>query len=430
MYFNGKRIVVTGMSINTPLGDTVEGTAQKMLKGESAISRWKSINSESILSKIGGDLSSYELDEKLKSYEHKIPEEIYRKAQTVFKQVTDATKHAILLTLSAYESGNFLSNKLNPYDIGVICAGHNLPIKYLLGEYEVFKEDPEFIEGLCGLKVFDTDTSSSVSEVFNIKGGAFSMGGVCATANIGLHSAVHSILADNKKAMIVVSPPLLLSTFLVQSFVSVEAICYKDFQDAPEKASRPYDKRRCGFLPCEGGGALILEELEHAKKRGAPIYAELLGVNISSDGNHLGNPSQEGQAMMMKGLLEKTAIRPEQVDFISAHATSTPLGDVTEINAIKEVFKNHAYSLFINAPKSLLGHTLWGAGIVEGILGIWQMNHGIFHQSHNIDTLDERVDLDVCSHKNVEREISIFLNNSFGMGGINSGSLFRKYSNV
>jgi 3-oxoacyl-(acyl-carrier-protein) synthase len=208
------------------------------------------------------------------------------------------------------------------------------------------------------------------------------------------------------------------------------AITYKSFNDAPEKASRPYDMQREGFVPSHGAAVLILEDLEHAQARGAKIYAEILGVESSSDGCHLPQPSQKGQARLMKRLLKKCGVEPTEVDYINAHATSTPLGDMTELRSIKEVFGDHAYKLKVNAPKSMLGHTCWSAATVETVAAILQMNKGELHPSINIDNLDPEVDIDVCRNVRQKHDVNILLKNSFGFGGLNSISLIKKWKGI
>ncbi|MCV6639436.1 beta-ketoacyl-[acyl-carrier-protein] synthase family protein [Candidatus Albibeggiatoa sp. nov. NOAA] len=422
-----KRIAVTGMSINTPLGDTVDEVGHNMLLGKSAITQWKGLDTSEIYSKIGGDLSFYDVDAKLKYFENKIPESVFAKTKHIFKQITRNTKLSILMSLDAYLDAGLFQEKLDPYETGVICGGHNLTSYYLMEQYDIFREEPDFIDGLSGLNTLDTDYSSSIAEVLNMKGMAYLVGGTCATGNLALQTAMNAISYDDKKVISVACPMVSFNPLMLQSLTVLEAISYDKFNDTPEKASRPYDVDREGFLPCEGGATLILEDLEHAKARGATIYAELLGVSVNSDANHLGNPSKDGQVHVITTALKKANIAPQAVDYLSAHATSTHLGDIVEIQSIKQAFGDHAYQLLINAPKSLLGHTMWAAGAVEAVLAIWQMNKGEFHRSHNIEQLEPQVDLNVCAESNVKQDVNIFVNNSFGMGGINSASVFQRY---
>jgi 3-oxoacyl-(acyl-carrier-protein) synthase len=203
------------------------------------------------------------------------------------------------------------------------------------------------------------------------------------------------------------------------------AITTQSFNDEPARASRPYDRSREGFVPSHGAACLILEDYEHARARGARIYAEAVGCVALSDGNHLPNPSREGQAATLTRLFEVTGVAREEVDFVSAHATSTPLGDLSELQAIKAAFGDHSRNLKINAPKSMLGHTCWSAPAVETVAALLQMQGGRIHRSINIDDLDPEVDLDVCADGPRDHQIRVFVKNSFGFGGINCCALWR-----
>ena len=186
-------------------------------------------------------------------------------------------------------------------------------------------------------------------------------------------------------------------------------------------------RKREGFVPAHGGATLVLEDYEAATRRGARIYAEVLACAASSDGNHLPQPSEDGQAQAMSRVLRDAGLAPADVDYINAHATSTPLGDLTELKSIKRVFGDHAFKVSVNAPKSMLGHCCWSAPTVETVAGLLQMRAGRLHQSINIDELDPAVDLDVCRDGPVERRVRVMLKNSFGFGGINCVSLWRNH---
>jgi len=423
-----ERMVVTGIAINTPIGDSLDKVYQNMLAGKSAITEWKAFDTSNIYSKIGGDISDYDVKAKLQAFEGRIPEEIFTRARKIFKQVADSTRYSILLALDAYlDSGLFELKNFDPFDFGVVCGGHNINNRYVFQQHDIFREEPEFIDGLASLASLDTDHSSSVSEILNLRARAYSVGGACASGNIALQMAQQAIQFESRKVELVVFPLLLMDPLQLQELTFLEAISYKNFHDEPDRASRPFDLDRDGFLPCEGGAVFVIESLSHALDRGATIHAEFLGSHVNSDANHLGNPLQAGQVRVMTDMLKKAEVQPEEIDFICAHATSTKLGDITEIRSIKEAFGSHASQLSINAPKSLLGHVGWSAAGVEAAIGIAEMNHGFLHRSWNVDSLDPEIDLDVCQQDNVRKEIRCFLNNSFGMGGINSASIFRKY---
>ncbi|NBJ36294.1 beta-ketoacyl synthase N-terminal-like domain-containing protein [Serratia fonticola] len=421
------RIVITGIAINTPLGDTLDNVGNHLLAGKSAIGYWDRIDTSKIYSKIGGQLPDYCVEDKLRSFDGRVPDSVLAQAERVFKQTTKGVQLSVLMAMDAWLDAGLFELPLDPYKSGVICGGHNLSDKYLLDQHAIFLDEPEFIDAFSGLNSLDTDHSSSVAQVLNAKGLAYLIGGTCATGNVAMQAAINAIKVDNKQVVAVVCPMASFHPMMLHSLTILEAICYGQYQDTPTKASRPYDVNRSGFLPCEGGAVLILEDAECAKRRGAKIYAELLGVSVNSDANHLGDPSHEGQVQVIQDVLTKCHIAKEQVDYVCAHATSTKLGDIVELRSIRKVFGSHAEKLIINAPKSLLGHTMWASGVVEAAIAIWQMRRGEFHQSHNIETLDPAVDLNVCADGNVNKNVEIFINNSFGMGGINSASLFRRY---
>lgn len=180
-------------------------------------------------------------------------------------------------------------------------------------------------------------------------------------------------------------------------------------------------------MPAHGGAALVLEDLDVARARGARIYAEILSVAANSDANHLPQPSEDGQVRVMRRALKEAGIDPSQIDYVNAHATSTPLGDLTEVRSIKQVFGAHARELKINAPKSMLGHTCWSAPAVETVAAILQMKAGELHRSINVDTLDPEVDLDICRDANVAHRVRYAMKNSFGFGGINSVSVIKNH---
>ena len=418
------------MSINTPLGDTVDSVLDQMLAGKSAIGVFKGFDTSGIYAKNGGDLSFYDPDAKLGTFEGKVPDHVFSRARRVFKQVARPTKLSILMAIEAYRQAGLFDQgdgAIDPHAVAVICGGHNLNNSYVLEQHRAFQDEPDFIDGLAALSSLDTDHSASVSEVLGTRGMAFTVGGACATGNIALMLGANSIAFEGRTATVVVFPVLVMDELQMQELTFLDAIAYESFADAPERASRPYDKRREGFLPCEAGAVMVLENWEHARARGASIHAELLGALSNSDANHLGNPSQDGQTRVMTDTLARYGVSPEQVDYVSAHATSTQLGDLTELRALKAALGPRMYQIFLNAPKSLMGHPGWSAGGVEGVLAVEQMKRGVFHRSCNIDDMEEEVDVDVCADGNRSAAVDLLMCNSFGMGGINSTALYRRY---
>jgi 3-oxoacyl-(acyl-carrier-protein) synthase len=283
------------------------------------------------------------------------------------------------------------------------------------------------MDSMLALNGLDTDHAGCISELLGVKGPIYTVGAACASANTALRCAVDEIRYHDVDVALVAGAVLDFSPIELHAMAIMGAITFQNFNDHPERASRPYDARREGFVPAHGGGALVVESLESALRRGARIYAEVVGVEANSDANHLPQPSEEGQARLMRKLLERCGVRPEQIDYINAHATSTPLGDITEIRSIKKVFGEHARRLKINATKSMLGHTCWAAPVVETIAAVLQMNAGRLHPSINLEELDPEVDLDVCAGRAVKHEARYLMKNSFGFGGINCVSILKRF---
>lgn len=420
-----RRVVVTGMAINTPLGDDLDTYYANLLAGKSAITRWRFFDNDAVYSKVGGDLSGYDVAARLIDLEDRLPAEMHRRLKKLCKKAPFSTAISMLCAADAWLDAG-LTEPADPTRSSVLVGGHNLNQNYLMSNFTTFGDEPDYIDSMAALLMLDTDHAASVSEVLGFRGGAYTMGGACASANLALRSALDEIRHHDQGTAIVVGPVLDFSPLDVQAMALLGAITIETFDDEPAMASRPYDLRRDGFVPSHGAGALILEELESARSRGARIYAEVLGCTTASDACHLPSPSTDGQARTIARLLDRCSVAPEEVDFVSAHATSTPQGDVSEINAIKRVFGDHASRLRINAPKSMLGHTCWSAPVVETVAALLQMRGGVLHPSINIEQLDPAIDLDVCANEPVEHRSNVILKNSFGFGGINCCALYRR----
>ena len=423
-----RRIVVTGLGINTALGDDLDTFYTNLIAGKSGITRWKWHKNDAVYSKIGGDLSAYDVKAKLERLKAVLPPEVHERARQLCKKAPFSTSLSVLCAADAWADAGLKKEVADPGRCAVLVGGHNLNERYFADNYVTFQqEDPDYIDSMAALHMLDTDHAGSVSEMLGWQGACYTLGGACASANVALRSAIDEIRHHDHDMAMVVGAVLDFSQMGVHAMALLGAISFQSFNDTPELASRPYDTRREGFVPSHGAGALVLEELGHALRRGAPIYAEVLGCTSTSDGCHLPSPSTEGQARTLARLLRRANVRPEDVDFICAHATSTPLGDLSELNAIRKVFGDHAKRLKINAPKSMLGHTCWSAPAVETVAALLQMRGRKLHPSINIDQLDPEVDVDVCANKAVDHEINLMVKNSFGFGGLNCCALYRRF---
>lgn len=424
---SNKRIAVTGMSINTPLSDNLDGFLAGLLAGRSALCNWKKFDVSNIYSKVGADLSDYDVKAKLNSLEAQLPAAMHKTLRKLISTAPWSTKLSLLLAADAWIDAGLVGQDVDLDNTGIIVAGHNINSNYSDQNREEFREEPDFVDGWLALNALDTDHATSVSELVGARGPALTMGAACASGNIALRYAIDEIRHHGYDRFLIVGAVLDMSPMDLHAMALLGAISYQNFHDEPTRASRPFDMKREGFIPAHGGAVLVVESVEAAKKRNARVYAEVLGSEANADANHLPNPSVEGQTRLMKRLLEQTGVAAEEIDYISMHATSTMLGDRTESRSIHNVFGEHAKKLKVNATKSLLGHTCWAAATVETIAAILQMNAGKLHPSINIEEMDPEIGLDVCAGTAVDYEVKYFLKNSFGFGGINCVSLFKKY---
>jgi 3-oxoacyl-(acyl-carrier-protein) synthase len=416
------------MGILTPIGDNLNDFYNNLIAGKSAITRWRSLDTSKIRMKIGGDLGDYDYKKYIKeTLEPAMPADALKRMKKILKTAPLATRLTVLTVVQAYIDAGLFGYEMDSTRINAILGGHNFNSNYIYNNFKQFQEEPEYIEGMMGICVYDTDLIASAAEICGIHGPVYSIGGTCTSSTSSMRLALKEIRSGEHDISVVTGGVLDYSPLDLQALILVSAVSYKSFNDEPEKASRPYDVRREGFVPSHGGGVLIFEELSHARKRGAKIYAEVLEVESNSDGNHLSNPSVEGQSRLMRLVLAKAGVAPEQIDYVNAHATSTPLGDKIEIASIRNVFGNHAARLKINGTKSILGHAGWSAGAVESIAAILQMRHNRLHPSINIDELDKEIDLDVCANTAQDHEINYVMKNSFGFGGLNACAIFKKF---
>lgn len=423
-----ERVVITGMSVNTPLGDSLDGFLDGLMRGRSAISRWRKIDVSRCYSKIGGDLSDFDVRAKLNSLQSRLEPAVWNRARRLIGKVPWATKLSVLMSLDAFLDGGAFGPPIDLDRTAVVVAGHNINSCFQYETMLQYVEEPDYLDPLSGVTCLDTDHAGCVAETLGIRGPIYTLGAACASGNGALRAAVDEVRYHDVDLALVVGAVLDLSPAELHGMCLLGAISFQSFNDVPEQASRPWDVRREGFVPAHGGGALLVESLRSARRRDARIYAEVVGVETNSDANHLPQPSEEGQTRLMTRLLDKCGIAPEQIDYINAHATSTPLGDLTEIRAVKRVFGRHAGRLKLNATKSLLGHTCWAAPVVETVAAVLQMQAGKLHPSINIDELDHEVDLDVCrGTEPVAWPVRVLMKNSFGFGGINSVSILSRF---
>jgi 3-oxoacyl-(acyl-carrier-protein) synthase len=249
------------------------------------------------------------------------------------------------------------------------------------------------------------------------------VGGACASGNLALISGLDLIRSGRADAVVVTGAPASFHSMILHAWTMIDALTCRSFNDAPERASRPFDRLREGFVPGEGAGAVVLESEASARRRGARVRAELLGGASASDACRLPKPHEEGQMRAIRAALDDAGLVPEQIDYVNAHATSTPLGDAVEVAALKKVLGRRAYEIPVNSTKSMIGHCLTAAALVELVATILQMEHGVVHPTINQEEPDPDLDLDFVPNQAREHRFDIALSNSFGFGGINSSVL-------
>lgn len=422
-----RRVVVTGMGILTTLGANLQEFYNNLIAGKSGIGRINSIDTEPIECKIGGDLGEYDYKTHLNELKTRLPVELFKRLRKIMKSAPLSTRLSLLTAVEAFQDAGLIEQEFDRWRTCGIFGGNNLHDNFAVTNILQFQDEPDYMHPLTGLLFFDTDTVASIAEVLQFYGPLNTVGGACAGAGIALRDSINQILLGDCDIAITGGCVMDYSNVGLHAMSVMGALGHSGYTERAAEASRPFDRDRQGFIFSHGSGMLVVEELEHALARGARIYCEILAVTANNDGNHLSNPSSAGQTKVMQTALAKAGVTVQEIDYINAHATSTPLGDSSEISSIKRVFGKRAYELKVNAPKSMLGHTGWAAHAIELIGAILQMQHSRLHPSINIDNLDPAIDLDVCAGESREMEVNCLLNNSFGIGGINCSTVVKKF---
>lgn len=415
------------MSVVSTLGDTLEAFHNSLRQGKSGISRWQNPPWPGSYSKIGGDLSQYPMDRKMSSLSECIPPDVFRRMAKLVSNSPRATGISICLAVEAFADSGLLGENASPERIAGIFAGHYLHDVYKWSNWKAFEVDPDEAEVSLALKEMETDALGCTMEVLGIHGSGFSTGGSCAAGNIALRSAIDEIRYHASDAALVVAPFHELTPASLHSLARLGTLSMETFDDEPQKASRPFDSRRNGFVPAMGGAALVIEELDHALRRGARIYAEIMGVGLNTNGFRNPAPQEDPIALVMELSLREAGVDRRDIDYISAHATSTQTGDLVEARAIRRVFGDHAGRLKVNALKSMLGHQLAASALVEMVACVLQMRAAVVYPTINVERIDPEIDLDVCANHGSQYRINCLMKNAFGFGGINSACILRRY---
>jgi len=411
------RVVVTGLGALTPLGNTVDDYWDALMAGESGAGPITKFDPSDVRSKIACEVDDFDptayLDEK--QIRH----------QDLFSQ------YALAVTQQAFEDAELDPEALTPEqrdDIGVVMGtgvgGSNIFVDEVLNleENGARRISPFFVP-----MMISNMAAGLIAMEHTLRGPNHCVVSACATGNDAITDGLLLLQQGHADAMLVGGTEASVNELCVGGFSSMRAMSTRN--DEPERASRPFDEDRDGFVIAEGAGALLLETVEHARERGAPIYAEVAGVGKSNDAHHYAAPDPDGRgaALAMEKAVDDAGLDPNEVDHVNMHATSTPVGDVIESDAVKDVFGDHAYDINISATKSMTGHMLGAAGAAEAIATVLAIHEGRVPPTINVEALDEECDLNYTLHEPVDRTVGAALTNAFGFGGHNTTVAFTAF---
>ncbi|NQS99114.1 MAG: beta-ketoacyl-ACP synthase II [candidate division Zixibacteria bacterium] len=409
-----KKVVVTGMGLVSPIGLNLEDYWKNLLNGKSGVAPITKFDTTDFKTKFAAELKEFD------------PEDYMDRREA--RYMDPFCHYAVAAADMAIKDAGLEEEKLDLNRIGVIVGSGIGGMCIFENQVEVMlKHGPRRITPFFVPIMIIDIASGHISMRHNFKGPNFATVSACATASHAIGTAVDNIRLGRADVMVCGGSEAPITKMGIGGFNAMRAISTRN--DEPEKASRPFDKDRDGFIVGEGSGILILEAEEHAKTRGARIYAEITGVGFTADAYHITAPAPggEGAVRAMKMALDETGISPEEVDYINAHGTSTLLNDKNETEAIKTLFGEHAYKLKVSSTKSMIGHLLGAAGGVESIATIMSVVENKIHPTINYDTPDPDCDLDYVPNKAIKHTTNHALCNTFGFGGHNASLLFSKY---
>lgn len=411
-----KRVVVTGLGALTPIGNTLQEYWEGLKRGDSGAAPITRFDSSQFKTKFACEVKNFDVGNFMDRKEA--------------RKMDPFAQYAMVAVDEAVKDSNLPLQELNPNRIGVIWGsgiGGLLTFQEEVKTYAKGDGTPRFNPFFIPKMIPDL-SAGHISIKYGFRGPNYVTVSACASSTNALYDAYTYLRLGKADIIVSGGSEAAVCEAGVGGFNALRALSERN--DSPETASRPYDKDRDGFVLGEGAGALILEEYEHAKKRGAKIYGEIIGGGMSSDAYHITAPHPDGSGIIhvMQDALEEAGIRPEEVDYINTHGTSTPLGDIGEIKAIQKVFGEHAYKMNISSTKSMTGHLLGAAGAIETIACLLAINQSIIPPTINHFSDDPELDprLNMTFNKAQKRDVKIALSNTFGFGGHNFSILLKK----
>lgn len=413
---NQRRVVVTGLGLVTPLGTGVAKNWEAIIAGRSGIAPIDRFpNVESMASRIAGQIPDFRAEDFIE------PKEL--KKMDLFIQ------YSLVASEMAMQDSGFKIDPAEAHRVGVIIGVGLCGIATLEQYHRAYLEGgPRKISPFFIPRVISNLAPGQVAIRYGAKGVNWTPTSACASGSHAIGESFYMIRSGRQDAAIVGGAEAAITPLGVGGFIAMKAL--STHNDEPQRASRPFDKNRDGFVIAEGSGILILEERERALKRGAKVYAEVIGYGANGDAYHITAPAPEGEgaARCIAMALDDADIKPEDVGYINAHGTSTEYNDLNETLAIKKVFGEQAYKIPISSTKSMTGHLLGAAGGVEGVYSVLALHQGVLPPTINYETPDPLCDLDYIPNKARKADIKVALSNSFGFGGTNACVVFRRAS--
>ncbi len=411
---SNRRVVVTGLGLVTPLGNDVSTTWEAILAGKSGIRPITHFDISEFSVRFGGTIVDFDITEYI--------------SQKDARKMDPFIHYGMAAGIQAIRDSGLETTDENAERIGVAIGAWIGGIYTIENNYDAFlKKGPRKISPFFVPSAIINMVAGNLSIMHGYKGPNISIVSACSTGAHNIADAVRMIQFGTVDAMLAGGAEYATTPIGIGGFAAARALSTRN--DEPELASRPWDKDRDGFVLGDGAGVMMVEELEHAKARGAKIYAEIVGVAMNSDAYHMTSPSPNGQGAgrCMELALMDAGINKEEVDYINAHGTSTPAGDVAETNGIKGAFGDHAYKLAVSSTKSMIGHLLGAAGGVEAILSTLAVQDQVAPPTINHDNPDPECDLDYVPNTAREMKIDVALSNSFGFGGTNGTLVFKRF---
>jgi 3-oxoacyl-[acyl-carrier-protein] synthase II len=414
-FMSKRRVVITGLGCISPVGNTVESAWAALVAGESGIGKITKFDASAFACQIAGEVKGFNVEDYMTSKEARTMDTFIHYGIAAAMQAVKDSGLSVNDALSDEQSVRIGVN------IGSGIGG--LP---LIEEThtELVNRGPRRVTPFFVPASIINMISGHVSMKYGFKGPNIAVVTACTTGLHAIGLSARMIEYGDADVMICGGSEATVSPLGIGGFAAMRALSTRN--DDPATASRPWDKDRDGFVLGEGAGVMVIEEYEHAKARGAKIYAEIAGFGMSADAGHMTAPNLDGPRRAMLSAIDNAGLKPADVDFVSAHGTSTPLGDVNESNAIKAVFGEHAKNIVVNSTKGATGHLLGGAGGLESVFTVLALHHQTIPPTINLFNQDPECDLDYCANTARKKEIKVALKNNFGFGGTNGALVFKR----